>query len=315
DSIEITYYVNLGRSLGTTTPPTEIGNYIAQIEVAGITATCEFSITEASSCYSVKTVSPKDGTLQMYSGDTYMGEYTFARKGSGWTICGEDGLYLTVSNGKLAYSETPTVWTYRNNAFSYSTSSRSFFWFSSGKTYYLTASGVSTRSARITLKEEVSLSEHDFAVIMNRDGTHSHTCNNCGYSETEDCDFSVWTKDTGKNTHSRACTVCGYKETASCAGETECDVCGGDIITESCNVSVNVTKRTSSGWYRRQTTYSVTIKVEATEMKVRTVEYSRDGKRWTRGTSFTSQTAVDKLYIRVNGEKLFYYNGTTVTPQ
>ncbi|MCF0121011.1 MAG: hypothetical protein HUJ65_05170, partial [Oscillospiraceae bacterium] len=145
-------------------------------------------------CHAVKTVSPKDGTLQMYSGETYMGEYTFARKGSGWTICGEDGLYLTVSNGKLVYSETPMAWTYRNGAFSYTESTRGSYRNSSCKTYYLTASGVSTRSARITLKEEVSYDAHDLTVKASKDGTHTFTCKNCGYSYSEDCDFSDWTK-------------------------------------------------------------------------------------------------------------------------
>ena len=88
-------------------------------------------------CVSMQKVSLSAGNHHLFINDKDMGEYTFAKSGSGWTIKGENG-YLVVSSGKLTTSSrSTTTWTYSNNCFRCSVRGGFLNLFST--TYYLAA--------------------------------------------------------------------------------------------------------------------------------------------------------------------------------
>ncbi|MCF0120414.1 MAG: hypothetical protein HUJ65_02145, partial [Oscillospiraceae bacterium] len=75
------------------------------------------------------------------------------------------------------------------------------------------------------------------------------------------------------------------------------------------SANVTVTTRTTGG-RRPRTTYVATITAEAVGMQVTRVEYSTNGRRWTRATSYTSNSEIKALYVRLNGTEVFYFDGT-----
>ena len=66
-------------------------------------------------------VSLKNGKLVLVMDGKELGEFTFASKGSGWSICNADGKYLAVDGKKLVLSDNPFAWSYNNGIFSANT--------------------------------------------------------------------------------------------------------------------------------------------------------------------------------------------------
>ena len=121
--------------------------------------------------------------------------------------------------------------------------------------------------------------------VSNGDGTQTHTCTLCGYTETTDCPFDSWIstgtgfhtrtcpncgrteraacsfgswKSNGNGTHTRSCSECGYSESASCAfgswrpngngtHSRSCADCGG---SETVACSYGDYTATTDGHYR-----------------------------------------------------------------
>ena len=61
---------------------------------------------------------PEEGRLTLVMNAYDMGEYTFAKSGSGWTIQNARGKYLATDGKKVTASDKPFVWTCENGVFS-----------------------------------------------------------------------------------------------------------------------------------------------------------------------------------------------------
>ena len=61
---------------------------------------------------------PEEGKLTLVMNAYDMGEYTFAKSGSGWTIQNARGKYLATDGKKVTTSDKPFVWTCENGVFS-----------------------------------------------------------------------------------------------------------------------------------------------------------------------------------------------------
>ncbi len=61
---------------------------------------------------------PEEGKLTLVMNAYDMGEYTFAKSGSGWTIQNARGKYLATDGKKVTTSDKPFVWTCDNGVFS-----------------------------------------------------------------------------------------------------------------------------------------------------------------------------------------------------
>ena len=76
-------------------------------------------------------------------------------------------------------------------------------------------------------------------------------------------------------------------------------------------ISVDVKEKTSKqyvGWwpwgsYKNVTTYTATIKTEATGVRVTKVQYQLNGGRWTTGTCISSDKPINSLKVKVTDNK------------
>ena len=88
----------------------------------------------------------EDGTFEFKLDGKSMGEFTLASSGSGWTLCNDNGKYLTASGTEIKLSSSPFVWNYDNGMFSASvkvSKTKIGKWLGIGqtKTAYLTLDG------------------------------------------------------------------------------------------------------------------------------------------------------------------------------
>lgn len=261
--------------------------------------------------YNKKADSIEDGKVyNLYLGGKDAGWYTLIKVDGGWKICksAEPGMvgvirypYLAMKDGKLIYtdSENATVWTYKNGAFSTTVKTTQktngywiLFFYIPGNTktvtttYYLSTvkenEKLSTCSVKAELYEEVT-GEHDFGYwIDGKDGTHKRVCQNCGEVEIEAHDYD--------------------EATHKC-------VCGAyDPEYQSLNVTATYASKTQKqfsgflfwGTWKSVTTYTATVKVETTGLKVKKVEVSaNENCGWTKSNTYTSNEPIEKFYARV----------------
>ena len=59
----------------------------------------------------------EEGTLTLVLNGTHIGDYTFAKYGSGWSICNADGYYLKPVGKVLALTNQPYAWNLENGVF------------------------------------------------------------------------------------------------------------------------------------------------------------------------------------------------------
>lgn len=246
-------------------------------------------------CIIDKDVSLQEGALTFILNGTDMGIFTFAKSGSGWTIKDSDGKYLTISSKALARSSTAFVWTYSGSKFSASVKTSSY----RSSTYYLVVS-----SGKLAVSTSNKNNTAAFRMHIERD---SHS-------------FGAWSC-TNNETHSRTCTLCGETETAACTYGTDhvCTVCGAtDPAYCSVTASVTVTSTTSTSWWSKKTTYTAAITTTATGTTVAKVEYSTDNSSWKTGTSYSTSSQINTLYVRVTDAQgrvyRFVYSGGETNP-
>lgn len=253
---------------------------LAQLS-ADIEAKIEAEQKPEVSCTTEKTIAPKSGCYALYLNGKYAGNFTFVSVTGGWAIQDAQG-YLTVVNGALGHTDAPAAWAYKNNVFSITVTTKSsgilgWLFGTKSTTYYLTsASTVSTKSVKTELRETVSYTSHTFNSWVNqKNGSHKHTCSVCGEDEVQPCTYD---EETGF-------CVCGAYDPARVSVKI-------DAVVEK------VTKKYLI--FFTKTSYRATISTKAEGTTVKTVEYSTNGgKTWTKGTSFTSDKAIESFKVRV----------------
>lgn len=264
--------------------------------VNGICSVCGAS--EEPDCVYVAEKSITEGKLDLVLNGTEVGSYTFTSVSGGWAIKNANGKYIALSGSSVVESDSAFTWTYSNGRFSASSSKASGNWLeallnSSRKTtYYLVASGsglgTSTSSSKATAKfyQEIVGGEHSYGSARPSAGNHIYVCENCGYAKTVVC------------------------------GDSDCVICNASVV-----VSVRI-ENGASNWLQAllgvSSKRTVTITAEAEGTEVSTIEYSLDGKTWTKGTKFTSSSEVTSFQIRVgatNGQSYKYsYNNGNIIP-
>jgi len=150
-------------------------------------------------CTSVSKVELTEGSHVLALLNKPIGSYTFTKSGDGWTVMNTVGKYVSLSDGKLAYSDTPFTWNYRNSFFYADQQSASIVsklsakLFGKGitKTYYLTA--VCGNLSATTVPTALS-------VVESYAGDHTY------------CAWHLSLSDAGKWT--RSCLICGQTETS-----------------------------------------------------------------------------------------------------
>ena len=277
----------------TTTNPITITMPAAEIKVKAV-----FEEKPPVICEYDETVKLSAGTFGMKLNCKDMGEFTFEQFDGGWSIY-NGSKYLAMKDGKLALSDDPFAWTYKNGAFSASvktTQKSSGYWFGfiyiPGRgsktvttTYYLSTvtenAKLSTCCVCAELYKTVTANEHDFGCWIDcKDGNHKHICKNCGEVETEEHSYD---KDTHK-------CVCGAY----------------DPSVADVKISVDVKEKTTKqfsgflfwGTWKNVTTYTATIKTEATGVKVTKVQYQLNGGKWMTGTSVSSDKPIETLKVK-----------------
>ena len=253
----------------------------------------------------------ENGTYGLKLNCEDVGEFTFAQVSGGWSIkqTGEDGKYLAMKDGKLAYTDkdNATVWTYKNGAFSTSVQTTQevksfggwlgglFNWLFGwgGKTttkevtttYYLSTvtenAKLSTNSVKAELYEEVS-GAHDYKYVSKGNGTHDKVCRNCNDTVNEPCVYDEMTQ----------MCVCGAYD-PSCA-----------TMDVTATYATKTQKQFSGflfwGRWKDVTTYTATVKVNAEGMKVTKIEVSANqNKGWTKSNTFTSNSEIEQFFVRV----------------
>ena len=284
----------------------EIGEYVAHDFTSG---DCVCGAKAKGVCEYTETVKFTEGTFGMKLGGKDMGWFKFEAVDGGWKIMktAKPGLlgtilnpYLAMKDGKLTYtdSDNATIWTYKNGAFSASvkaTQKSSGYWFGfiyiPGRgsktvttTYYLSTvtenAKLSTCCTCAELYKTVTSGEHDYKYVNKCNGTHDKICKNCGEKTNESC---VYNPDTHK-------CVCGAYD------PHEADV------KISVDVKTKNTKQYSGflfwGTWKNVTTYTATIKTEATGVKVTKVQYQLNGGKWMTGTSVSSDKPIETLKVK-----------------
>lgn len=261
--------------------------------------------------YTQKVKAPENGkTYGMKLNCKDKGEFTFEANGKNWNIKNSNNKYLNAANGKLVLGDTAaTAWTYKNGAFSTSvktTQKNNGYWlgflYIPGRgsktvttTYYLSrvdAGSLSTYYVGAELYTKVS-GDHSYKYVNKCNGTHDKICTKCGERTNEKCTYA-------EDTHKCDCGAYNPEE-----AKVEISVVDGGKKTTKQYVGI-----WPFGRYKEVTTYTATIKTEATGVKVRKVEYQLNGgKNWVTGTSVCSNKAINSLKVRVTDNKgnKYYY--------
>ena len=293
--------VDSGYSAGTI----YYGQWVENPEETPTASECEFEQSEKLT----------EGKLKLKLGGDKKGEFTFTKNGSGWSIQNSENKYLAMQDGKLILSDTAFAWTYKNGAFSVSTSAKTTQktggrWFGfiyipgSSKTVTVT-----TTYYLSTVTDGAKLSTNSVEAELYVEASGDHV-------------WGAWTDCKDGENHKRVCKNCGETETeAHSYGESHKCVCGAyDPEESSVTISASVKEKTEKqyvgfwpfGYYKNVKTYTATIKTEATGTKVTKVQYQLNGGKWTTGTSVSSDKPINSLKVRVtdsNGKVYDYTYG------
>ena len=106
---------NAGVKIVTTHTPVVKASAQTILEPVTVTVSADPASVEATE------VSLKNGNLVLVMNGKEMGTFTFASKGSSWSICNADGKYLAVDGKKLVLSDDAFAWKYDNGIFSANT--------------------------------------------------------------------------------------------------------------------------------------------------------------------------------------------------
>ncbi len=235
-------------------------------------------------------VTMKAGEAQtLIIGENEAGTFTITGNATnGFSLKGENGKYVAYVNStvKSDSDNSDFKWKYDGGLYTEiktTVVTRTLFWSkTSVKTvkYYLDCDGTNfiLTNAKTNAFVQVTDEEHNWAYVQCGDDMHQAYCTKCDYHE-----------DAEKHS---------YEENGYC-------VCG-KLNPELCRVSdvkVNEKKTvTYMGfwfWKKAVTKYQYTIAPVTQNVSVSKVWYSTDNKTWINGTSFTSDLAIGKFFIRV----------------
>lgn len=135
-----------------------------------------------------------EGTHILLLNGKDVGEYTFAKSGSGWTIQDENG-YLAVSSARLTSSKTPFVWTFKNNRFSAAVKTGLIF--GTPVTYYL-----SENSGKANVSVLTNRSAATFVDWL-------RFCRHAGGKGVAENEVAATCKEAGSYDYVVFCTKCG----------------------------------------------------------------------------------------------------------
>lgn len=239
-----------------------------------------------------------EGKLGMKLGGKDNGKFTFAQVNDGWSIY-NGSKYLAMQDGKLVLSDTPFEWTYKNGAFSASvetTQRTNGYWFffiyfpgntqTVTTTYYLSTvtdgAYLSTMSVSTEFYKEI-FAEHEWGTLIDcNDGNHKHTCKNCGEVEIKEHKYD-------EITHK---CICGaYDPTFTTVDVT---------ATYDTNTQRQFSGFLFWGTWRNVTTYTATVKVNATGLNVTKVEVAAsENGMWIQSNTFTANSEISQFFVRV----------------
>ena len=161
----------------------------------------------------------ENGEYGLKLGGQEIGEFTFTKSGSGWTIKNADGKYLGFANKALTYTTSPFEWKYTGGRFQTSVTTTSggssgwnwiWNWGGSSRTttttYYL-----AYVDGKLTVSTATTGADATF-VKWNATAEHS---------------FGDWTMDKDTEQHYRVCSFCGERDYADCHyGDDHKCICG-----------------------------------------------------------------------------------------